>query len=44
MTTIRRPGRIAILAGGRIVVDRARVDLTPDELGRLYALHTEDGS
>ena len=36
--------RFVILAGGRIVVDRARIDLTPDELGRLYALHTEDAS
>lgn len=36
--------RIAILAGGRIVVDRPRADLTPDGLGRLYALHTEDAS
>jgi heme ABC exporter ATP-binding subunit CcmA len=34
--------RIVILAGGRIVVDRARVDLTPDELERLYTVHTED--
>ena len=36
--------RIVILAGGRIVLETPRTTLTPDELARLYALHTEDGS
>ncbi|MFQ5829215.1 MAG: heme ABC exporter ATP-binding protein CcmA [Candidatus Methylomirabilia bacterium] len=34
--------RVAILAGGRIVLDRAREGLDVDELHRLYALYTED--
>ena len=34
--------RIAILAGGRIVLDRPRASLEGEELHRLYALHTED--
>jgi heme ABC exporter ATP-binding subunit CcmA len=33
--------RVVILADGRIAVDRPRLDLTPDEVGRLYALHAE---
>jgi len=36
--------RIVILAGGRIAFDRPRGGLTLDELTRVYALHTEDGS
>jgi heme ABC exporter ATP-binding subunit CcmA len=36
--------RIAILAGGRIALDRPRPTLGPDELARLYALHTEEAS
>ena len=35
--------RVAILAGGRIVLDRARPSLDLQELHRLYALATEDG-
>jgi heme ABC exporter ATP-binding subunit CcmA len=35
--------RIVVLAGGRIALDVPRASLTPDEVGRLYALHTEDG-
>jgi heme exporter protein A len=35
--------RVAILAGGRIVLDRPRASLDLEELHRLYALHTEDG-
>jgi heme ABC exporter ATP-binding subunit CcmA len=35
--------RVAILTGGRIVLDRPRASLETDELHRLYALHTEDG-
>lgn len=34
--------RVAILAGGRIVLDRPRADLELDELHRLYALYTEE--
>jgi heme exporter protein A len=33
--------RVVILSSGRVALDRPRLDLTPDELGRLYALHTE---
>ena len=36
--------RVAILAGGRIVVDRQRASLGLEELHRLYALHTEEFS
>lgn len=36
--------RIAILAEGRVVMDRPRGTLATDELGRLYALHTEAAS
>jgi heme ABC exporter ATP-binding subunit CcmA len=36
--------RIAILAGGRIALDRPRPALSQDELARLYALHTEEAS
>ncbi|MBI4588755.1 MAG: heme ABC exporter ATP-binding protein CcmA [Candidatus Rokubacteria bacterium] len=35
--------RVAILAGGRIVLDRPRASLDLEELHRLYALHTENG-
>ena len=34
--------RIAILGGGRIALDRPRPSVTPEELARLYALHTEE--
>lgn len=34
--------RVAILAAGRIVLDRQRADLDLDELHRLYTLHTEE--
>ncbi|MFQ5896779.1 MAG: heme ABC exporter ATP-binding protein CcmA [Candidatus Methylomirabilia bacterium] len=34
--------RVAILAGGRIVLDRPQADLDLEELHRLYALYTED--
>lgn len=34
--------RIAILAGGRIVLDRPRASIEPDEMRRLYAVHTEE--
>jgi heme ABC exporter ATP-binding subunit CcmA len=34
--------RIAILAGGRIVLDSPRAGLDPDDLQRLYAAHAED--
>ncbi len=34
--------RVAILANGRIILDRPRADLSLEELGRLYALHTEE--
>jgi len=34
--------RVAILASGRIVLDRPRADLELDELHRLYALYTEE--
>jgi len=34
--------RVAILAGGQIVLDRAMATLSREELHRLYALHTED--
>ena len=36
--------RIAILAGGRIALDTPRAALSQDEVQRLYALHTEEGS
>jgi heme exporter protein A len=36
--------RVAILAGGRIVLNRPRASLDLEELHRLYALATEDGS
>jgi heme ABC exporter ATP-binding subunit CcmA len=36
--------RIAILAGGRIVLDTPRAPLGPDDIQRLYAFHTEDGA
>ncbi len=35
--------RIAILSGGRIVLDRPATGLTGDEVRRLYALHVEEG-
>jgi heme ABC exporter ATP-binding subunit CcmA len=35
--------RIAILAGGRIALEAPRATLPPDELARVYALHTEEG-
>jgi len=34
--------RIAILSGGRVAADVPRAHLSGDDLGRLYALHTED--
>jgi heme ABC exporter ATP-binding subunit CcmA len=34
--------RVAILAGGKIALDTARAAVSPVELQRLYALHTED--
>ncbi len=34
--------RVAILAGGRIILDRSRADLSLEELRRLYTLHTEE--
>ena len=36
--------RVAILSGGRIVLDRPRASLDLEELHRLYALHTENGA
>jgi len=36
--------RVAILAAGRIVLDRQRADLDLDELHRLYTLHTEEAA
>lgn len=36
--------RVAILAGGRIVLNRRRASLDLEELHRLYALHTENGA
>ena len=36
--------RVAILSGGRIVLDRPRASLDLEELHRLYALSTEDGA
>jgi heme ABC exporter ATP-binding subunit CcmA len=36
--------RLAILAGGRVVLDTPRVGLDPQDVPRLYAAHTEDGS
>lgn len=36
--------RVAILAGGRIVLDRPRGELDLEELHRLYALYTEDAA
>lgn len=37
-------GRVAILAGGRIVLDSPREGLDPDDLQRLYAAHAEEGT
>lgn len=34
--------RIAILAGGRVALDTPRAPLEPDDIHRLYAVHTED--
>ncbi len=34
--------RVAILAGGRIILDRPRAELSLDELRRLYGLYTEE--
>jgi heme exporter protein A len=34
--------RVVILAGGRIALEAPRASLPPDELARLYALHTEE--
>ncbi len=34
--------RVAILAGGRVVLDTPAPPLTPDDLRRLYALHVEE--
>jgi heme ABC exporter ATP-binding subunit CcmA len=34
--------RVAILAAGRIALDTARAAVSPEELQRLYALHTEE--
>lgn|SRR5574337_180570 len=36
--------RVAILAGGRIALDRRRASLDLDELHRLYSLSTENGA
>jgi len=36
--------RLVILAAGRIVLDAPRGTLSADEIHRLYALHTEEGS
>jgi len=36
--------RVAILAGGCLVLDRPRASLDLEELHRLYALHTEDAT
>ena len=36
--------RLAILTGGRVVLDTPRVGLDPQDVPRLYAAHTEDGS
>jgi heme ABC exporter ATP-binding subunit CcmA len=36
--------RIAILAGGRLVLDSPRAGLAPEDVQRLYAAHTEDVS
>src|SRR5262245_49647141 len=36
--------RIAVLAGGRIVVDQPRASLSTDDVQRLYALHAEEGT
>ncbi len=35
--------RVAILSGGRIVLNRPRASMDLEELHRLYALHTENG-
>lgn len=35
--------RIAILAGGRVALDTPAAALSPDDVRRLYELHTEDG-
>jgi heme exporter protein A len=34
--------RLAVLAGGRIALDTPRGSLGPDDIQRLYAVHTED--
>jgi ABC-type uncharacterized transport system ATPase component len=34
--------RVAILSGGRIVLDMPRAALSTEDLQRLYALHTEE--
>jgi heme ABC exporter ATP-binding subunit CcmA len=36
--------RLAILAGGRVVLDTPRAGLDPQDVQRLYAAHTEDGT
>ena len=36
--------RLAILVAGRIALDTPRAALTSDDVQRLYALHTENGS
>ena len=36
--------RLVILAGGRIILDTPRGTLRGEEIHRLYALHTEEGS
>ena len=36
--------RIAVLAGGRVALDTPRAGLGPEDVQRLYAAHTEDGS
>ncbi|TMQ15372.1 MAG: heme ABC exporter ATP-binding protein CcmA [Candidatus Rokuibacteriota bacterium] len=36
--------RLAILAGGRIVLDTPRAALGPDDIQRLYVAHTEEAS
>jgi heme ABC exporter ATP-binding subunit CcmA len=43
-TGLQVADRIAILAGGRVALDRPRAGLSLDEVGRLYALHTEEAS
>ena len=36
--------RVAILSAGRIAQDVVRSRVTPEELSRLYAIHTEEGA